>query len=123
MAYTTIFVASDDPAVRDSLTELVASAGLRAEAFPSLETWLEAVPSKPRGCLLLDATVWDVTGPDRLARLTTTCAGLPLLLLVDRGDVPTAVRAIKVMHDDTGWTDFGAYLGGAALGHPTPKAN
>jgi arylsulfatase A-like enzyme len=26
-----------------------------------------------------------------------------------------------LMTDDTGWTDFGCYLGGAALGHPTPN--
>ena len=26
-----------------------------------------------------------------------------------------------LMSDDTGWTDLGAYLGGAALGHPTPN--
>jgi arylsulfatase A-like enzyme len=25
------------------------------------------------------------------------------------------------MSDDTGWTDLGAYFGGAALGHPTPN--
>jgi arylsulfatase A-like enzyme len=27
------------------------------------------------------------------------------------------------MQDDTGWTDFGAYLGGVALGHPTPNVD
>ena len=26
-----------------------------------------------------------------------------------------------LMTDDTGWADLGAYLGGAALGHPTPN--
>jgi hypothetical protein len=30
-------------------------------------------------------------------------------------------NVVKLMTDDTGWTDFGAYLGGAALGHPTPN--
>jgi arylsulfatase len=28
---------------------------------------------------------------------------------------------IMLMSDDTGWTDLGAYLGGAAFGHPTPN--
>ena len=27
------------------------------------------------------------------------------------------------MTDDTGWGDFGAYGGGAALGHPTPNVD
>ncbi|MEJ2169960.1 MAG: sulfatase-like hydrolase/transferase [Desulfobacterales bacterium] len=30
---------------------------------------------------------------------------------------------VMMMQDDTGWTDFGAYLGGAALGHPTPNVD
>jgi len=28
---------------------------------------------------------------------------------------------IMLMTDDTGWNDFGAYGGGANLGHPTPN--
>src|SRR4051794_41028715 len=28
---------------------------------------------------------------------------------------------VVLMSDDTGWADLGAYLGGAALGHPTPN--
>ena len=95
MADTTVFVVSDNSAVRDSLAELIASADLCAETFPSLETWLEAVPSQPRGCLVLDARVRDFTVPERLARLTVACSELSVLLLVDRGDVPIAVCGIK----------------------------
>ena len=36
-----------------------------------------------------------ITDPERLAGLTATCTTLPVVLLVDRGDVPIAVRAIK----------------------------
>jgi len=28
---------------------------------------------------------------------------------------------VMLMQDDTGWADFGCYLGGKALGHPTPN--
>ena len=28
---------------------------------------------------------------------------------------------VMLMQDDTGWNDFGVYLGGANLGHPTPN--
>jgi arylsulfatase len=30
-------------------------------------------------------------------------------------------NVVMLMTDDSGWADFGAYLGGAALGHPTPN--
>jgi len=95
MADKMVFVVSDDLAVRDSVSELIASAGLQAQTFPSLEMWLAAALPPPQGCLLLDARIWDIADPVRLAMLTATCTRLPVLLLVDRGDVPNAVRAIK----------------------------
>ena len=95
MADTTVFVVSDHSAVRDSLSELIASAGLCVETFPSLEMWLKAVPSKPRGCLVLDTRARDFAVPERLARLSVACRKLPVLMLVDRGEVPIAVRGIK----------------------------
>jgi hypothetical protein len=30
-------------------------------------------------------------------------------------------NVVMLMSDDTGWADLGCYLGGAALGHPTPN--
>jgi two-component system response regulator FixJ len=95
MAYTTVFVVSDDSEIRDALSRLIGSAGLRAETFPGLAMWLRTVQPQRRGCLVLDARARDFDGPERLASLTAACARLPVLLLVDRGDVPTAVRAIK----------------------------
>jgi FixJ family two-component response regulator len=95
MPYTTIFVVSDDFAIRDSLSGLVASAGLRAETFPSLEEWLEAVDPQRRGCLVLDARLRDFTDAKARARFASICAGRPVLLLIDRGDVSVAVHAIK----------------------------
>ena len=95
MEHATVFVASDDSAIRDSLSELVASAGLRTEAFTSLQAWLESVHPERRGCLVLDARAGDFTCPDRLVKFASICTMRPVLLLIDRGDVPLAVRAIK----------------------------
>lgn len=95
MSEATVFVISENPAVRDAVSELVASGGLLAEAFPSLEAWREAVPAARQGCVVLDGPVPDLSSPERLARLTATCLRHPVLLLVDRGDVPTAVSAIR----------------------------
>ena len=95
MASMTVFVVSDDPAIRDSLSELVASAGLTAEVFPSLEVWLDAVQPEREGCLLWDTRARVLNGPERLSRFASVCARRLVLLLIDRGDVPIAVRAIK----------------------------
>ena len=34
-----------------------------------------------------------------------------------------AAKLVMLMTDDTGWNDFGAYGGGANLGHPTPNVD
>jgi len=96
MRDTRVFILSNDPAFRDSLAELIVSAGLGAEPFRSLERWLEAAPGCRDACLLLDAGRGDLTAPEPLARLTAACSRLPVLVVVDRGDVPLAVRAIKL---------------------------
>jgi two-component system response regulator FixJ len=95
MASATVFVVSGDPAVRDSLAELLGSAGLRATTFDSLEQWRGAVPPEQPGCLILDARVSEVTGPEHPEGLARICAMRPVLMLIDRGDVPIAVRAIR----------------------------
>jgi arylsulfatase A-like enzyme len=52
-------------------------------------------------------------------------AGLLLATLPGLIDLAQAQQkqpnVVVLMGDDVGWTDFGPYLGGAALGHPTPK--
>lgn len=96
MACNTIFIISVYPEVRNRLAELVASAGLRARQLSSLEIWLEEVTgSETEGCLVLDAAVGELLEPGRLASFASICARIPVLVLTERGDVPTAVNAIR----------------------------
>lgn len=95
MAGKTVYIVSGDPALRDSLAKLAASAGLRAEALPSLQAWLDAAGPEPQGWLVLDAGAGDLVEPGGLARFASVCARIAVLVLTERGDVPMAVRAIK----------------------------
>jgi FixJ family two-component response regulator len=95
MASKRVFIVSKDPAVRDSISELLASANLPAETLSSMEAWVDAAGPDPRGCLVLDTGTGELDDPARLARFASACARLPVLVLTDRGDVPMAVQAIK----------------------------
>jgi hypothetical protein len=48
-----------------------------------------------------------------------------LILMPLVGKLPASAQQrpniVMLMTDDTGWNDFGAYGGGANLGHPTPN--
>ena len=90
-----VFVVSADAAVSDSIKALVESAGLPAETFRSLQMFLDAVEPVRRGCLVLDAHIRDFRDPHWQVDLAAAYNRMPGLLITDRGDVPTAVRAVK----------------------------
>lgn len=92
MASNTVFICSEDPVMRDSLARLVISAGLKVEALPSLKDALKAAGQGPAGCLVLDTCAGN---PVELTRLAAACARLPVVVLTERGDIPTAVHVIR----------------------------
>ena len=95
MGSPVVFVVSADVAVSDSIKALVESAGLPAETFRSLPIFLDAVEPARRGCLVLDAHIRDLRDPQWQADLAVAYSRMPGLLITERGDVPTAVRAVK----------------------------
>jgi len=90
-----VFVVSEDAAVRDSVKDLVESAGMQVETFSSLQAFLDAAPTGRQVCLILDTNGGLLRDPERWATLATACARTPTLLITDRGDVPVAVRAVR----------------------------
>lgn len=95
MENRTVFMVSEDAAVRDSVKDLVESVALQVETFPSLRDFLETVASGPLGCLVLETTVADSRDEERQAGVADACKRLPTILITDRGDVPAAVRAVR----------------------------
>lgn len=91
----TVFIVSGDAEVRESLRMLMAAADLCCRTLPSLDAWIETAGEKPRGCLVLDAGVNGLTGPERLARFASVCARIPVVVLTGRGDITTAVHAVR----------------------------
>jgi two-component system, LuxR family, response regulator FixJ len=89
-----VHVVDDDSAVRDSLRELVESAGLRAALYASAEQYLEACQVSV-GCLVLDIRMAELSGLDLLPILRDRACDLPTIILTGHGDVPAATRAFK----------------------------
>ncbi|MEA3547688.1 MAG: response regulator [Thermodesulfobacteriota bacterium] len=57
-----VFIVDDDSLIRDSLKQLVKSAGLQADTFSSAQAFLEEeLPDKP-SCLILDIRMPGLTG-------------------------------------------------------------
>lgn len=58
----TVFIVDDDPAVRDSIKELVESVALRAEVFATGQAFVDAVEPSRSGCLILDVRLAGMSG-------------------------------------------------------------
>jgi FixJ family two-component response regulator len=90
-----VLIVSSDVLVRQSLKELVESAGLHATAFPTLQALLDTGQAESPGCLVFQPENNVLDDPAQQARLRAACAGRSAILITERGNVPTAVLALK----------------------------
>ncbi len=91
----TVFVVDDDAAVRDSLSWLIKSVGLKVEAYASAQEFLEKYDPVRSGCLVLDVRMPGMSGLELQERLAADRIALPVIIITGHGDVPMAVRAVK----------------------------
>lgn len=96
----TVFIVDDDAAVRDSLSLLCESAGLRAECFDCAEAFLAAYRPQKTGCLVLDVRMPNMSGQQLHEELACHGDPPPIIYLTAHGDIPMTVRAIKAGAQD-----------------------
>lgn len=92
---STVFVVDDDEAMRESLTWLIESVGLKVETFASADSFLQAYYPGRSGCLLLDVRMPGMSGLELQGHLQDQQITLPVIMITGHGDVPMAVRAMK----------------------------
>jgi FixJ family two-component response regulator len=89
-----VFVVDDDHRVREALSSLIASAGLRVTAYGSAAEFLEAEKPDAPACLVLDLQLPGSSGLE-LQRELADGAGPPIIFITGHGDIPSSVRAMK----------------------------
>jgi len=96
MKYTDapVCVVDDDVSVRDALSSLIRSAGMKAETFTSAQEFL-ASPRVDASCLVLDVEMPGLSGLDLQEKLAGAQIQIPIIFLTGRGDISMTVRAIK----------------------------
>jgi|SRR5690625_496896 len=91
-----IFIIDDDAAVRDSLAVLLEVEGYQTRAFASAESFLEVWSPEMRGGLLLDVRMPGMDGLELLGQLNKLGNHLPVVVMTGHGDIPLAVRSMKL---------------------------
>jgi FixJ family two-component response regulator len=90
-----VFVVDDDGNVRQSLTNLIRSVGLRVEAFASAQEFLGSKRPDMPGCLVLDVRLPGLSGLDLQKRMADADMEIPIIFLTGHGDIPMTVQAMK----------------------------
>jgi len=91
-----IFVIDDDDMVRDYVRLLLELDGRTVEAYTCSEAFLAAYRPGRAGCLVIDLHMPGMSGIELLERLAADGHRLPAIMITGRGDVKTAVQAMKV---------------------------
>ena len=90
-----VFVVDDDPEVREALTALLSAEGFRVAAFSCAGEFLKSLGAGPRGCIILDVNLPEISGLDLQHLLTEKGIDLPIIFLTGFGDVPKARAGFK----------------------------
>lgn len=90
-----VYVIDDDPSVRCGLTDLLRTAGWTVESFAAAREFLDSVTSDGMGCIVLDVSMPDMTGPELHDELRAHGSTLPIVYLSGHGTLSIGVEAMR----------------------------
>ena len=90
-----VCVIDDESSVRESLSSLLRSAGLRVQTFASAQEFLSSPPQETPSCLVLDVRLPGMSGLDLQQELGSADTQIPIIFMTGYGDIPMSVRAMK----------------------------
>ena len=90
-----VFVVDDDPSVREALSSLFRSAGLRVETFASAPEFLRFQRPDVAACLVVDVRMPVMSGLDLQRELVKFGDTIPIIFITGHGDIAMSVSAMK----------------------------
>nr|WP_315212548.1 response regulator [uncultured Duganella sp.] len=94
-AETLIYIVDDEAPLREAISSLLRSVGMRVAVFASVAEFLAEPRADVTSCLLLDVRLPGVSGLDFQADLQRDGVALPIIFMTGHGDIPMSVRAMK----------------------------
>jgi len=90
-----IYIVDDDASVRDAVSNLLESVGLRSQGFESAEDFRKASRAEMPSCLVLDFRLPGYNGLEFQESLVKAGDTIPIIFITAHGDVPMTARAMK----------------------------
>ena len=92
----TVYVIDDSGEMRRSLHFLLDTLGMRTRPFGSAEDFLDSGATLPEAPLLIDLRMPQMDGIQLMQELRARGLEWPVIIMTAHGDVPVAVRAMKL---------------------------
>jgi FixJ family two-component response regulator len=90
-----VYVVDDDVDVREGLSDLLTSVGLRVSTLASTSEFLSRKRPDQVNCLILDIRLPGLSGLDFQTELAKAQITIPIIFISGHGDIPMTVRAMK----------------------------
>jgi two-component system, LuxR family, response regulator FixJ len=91
-----VHIIDDDDALRDSLSFLLSSAGIKTKSYETATGYANDPERGACGCILTDVRMPGMSGIDLLRKLKSDGITVPVIVMTGHGDVPLAVEAMKL---------------------------
>src|SRR5215471_15324203 len=90
-----VFAIDDDASMREALSRLFRSIGMRAHVFASAQDFLTFKRPDAPACLVLDVRLPGLSGLDLQRELAAADCTIPIIFITGHGDIPMSVQAMK----------------------------
>ena len=90
-----VHIVDDDPSICEGLSNLLEAVGIRAACYPSAEQFRKMLNASFAGCILLDARLPGLSGPEFQDELVRAGCELPIIFMTAHGDMPMVRKVLK----------------------------
>ncbi|MFT6909650.1 MAG: two-component system response regulator FixJ [Oleiphilaceae bacterium] len=91
-----VYIVDDDDAVRGSLAMLLRSEDFTVLPYGDPLEFISQVSDLDDGCVVLDLAMPEMSGMEVMEELQKRNIKMPVICITGHGDIPTAVKALKV---------------------------
>lgn len=90
-----VHIVDDDSSICDGVSNLLEAVGIRTVCYGSAEEFRLASVKDLAGCILLDARLPGINGPDFQDELVRSGCELPIIFMTAHGDMPMVRKVLK----------------------------
>jgi len=90
-----VFAIDDDASMREALSRLFRSVGMRADLCLGAQDFLMFKRPDAPACLVLDVRMPGLSGLDLQSELAAADLTIPIIFITGHGDIPMSVQAMK----------------------------